>query len=56
MGPKKNPKKKQEAFNENDDDLNMLDEAKEEGMNLDDDEENIESEGSGDDLMEEMEK
>ena len=56
MGPKKIPKKKQENFNDNDEDLNILDEAKEDGMNLDDEEEILESEGSGDDLMEEIEK
>ena len=57
MGPKKIPKRKiGESFNENDDDIDILEEAKEEGINLDDEEENIESEGSGEDLMEELEK
>jgi len=56
MGPKKKIKKEDEKEQEfGDEDIHKLDEAIEEGMNLDEEEESI-SEGDGEDLLEEAEK
>ncbi len=56
MGPKKNPKRQEEQEDQfGDDNIDKLDEAIEEGINLDDEDESV-SEGSGEDLVEEMEK
>ncbi len=56
MGPKRNPKKeepKELEFGE--EDIHKLDEAIEEGMNLDEEDDSV-SEGEGEDLLEEAEK
>lgn len=56
MGPKKNPKRQEEKVDQfADDNIDKLDEAIEEGINLDDEDDSV-SEGSGEDLIEEMEK
>jgi len=56
MGPKKNPKREEQNdadFGE--EDIHKLDEAIEEGINLDEEDESV-SEGEGEDLLEEAEK
>ena len=56
MGPKKNPKHSDDDKKDfNDEDIHKLDEALEEGINLDEEEQSG-SEVSGEDLLEEMEK
>jgi hypothetical protein len=56
MGPKRNPKKEEQKESEfGEEDIHKLDEAIEEGMNLDEDEESV-SEGEGEDLLEEAGK
>jgi len=54
--PKRNPKKEEQKESEfGQEDIHKLDEAIEEGMNLDEDEESV-SEGEGEDLLEEADK
>ncbi len=55
MGPKKKIKQEEDNENFGEEDIHKLDEAIEEGMNLDEEEESI-SEGEGEDLLEEAEK
>jgi hypothetical protein len=50
------PKRKREEIKEKSDQLVDLDEAIEEGLNIDDEDKSVSSEGEGEDLMEDLER